>query len=425
MTLEEKARFLQQRLPAQGLLAGKTWLHVAEPLALGAPMWEELERLGKVFHRFYEVCDQLYLRGVEARSQELAWIAQILDADKPQRLLAHARAKPLRGKLPRVIRPDLLLTEEGLRLTELDSVPGGIGVAAWLQQCHAELNLAVFTGYSVLEAWKECFRDRDVILSQESATYRPEMEWLAQHTPGQVVLEAETYLPRGRAVYRFLECFDLENFPNTESWFEAAEKGLDFSPPMRPHLEEKLWLAFFWLRPLEKFWRQELGSGYFSKLRQIIPYTWIVSPEPLPRHAVLPGLEVNDFRELGNFSQKERKLVLKRSGFSADAWGSRSVVVGHDVSAEQWRAALDYALASWPHSPFVLQRYVQPSRRKLVVFSDQLQAQEMEVRMRLCPYYFVLSSGEVRLTAVKITAVPADKKIIHGMKDCAITVATI
>ena len=35
------------------------------------------------------------------------------------------RAAALKNDLPRVIRPDLLVTDHGLALTELDSVPGG------------------------------------------------------------------------------------------------------------------------------------------------------------------------------------------------------------------------------------------------------------------------------------------------------------
>ena len=31
---------------------------------------------------------------------------------------------------PTVLRPDLLLTDEGFVMTELDSVPGGIGLTA-------------------------------------------------------------------------------------------------------------------------------------------------------------------------------------------------------------------------------------------------------------------------------------------------------
>ena len=36
-------------------------------------------------------------------------------------------------------------------------------------------------------------------------------------------------------------------------------------------------------------------------------------------------------------SQKDRRLVLKVSGFSELAWGSRGVTIGHDVSSEEWR----------------------------------------------------------------------------------------
>jgi hypothetical protein len=44
-------------------------------------------------------------------------------------------------------------------------------------------------------------------------------------------------------------------------------------------------------------------------------------------------------------------------------------------------------------------------------------------RVRLCPYYFVLSDKEVRLGGALATIAPADKKIVHGMRD-AIMVPT-
>ena len=45
----------------------------------------------------------------------------------------------------------------------------------------------------------------------------------------------------------------------------------------------------------------------------------------------------------------------------------------------------------------------------------------MEGRMRLCPYYFV-NEAEQRadLQGALATLCPADKKIIHGMKDAAL-----
>ena len=41
----------------------------------------------------------------------------------------------------------------------------------------------------------------------------------------------------------------------------------------------------------------------------------------------------------------------------------------------------------------------------------------MKGRARLCPYYFVQSENEVNLGGILATICPADKKIIHGMKD--------
>jgi len=35
-----------------------------------------------------------------------------------------------------VLRPDLLVTEDGFALTELDSVPGGIGLTAFLNRLY-------------------------------------------------------------------------------------------------------------------------------------------------------------------------------------------------------------------------------------------------------------------------------------------------
>jgi len=50
--------------------------------------------------------------------------------------------------------------------------------------------------------------------------------------------------------------------------------------------------------------------------------------------------------------------------------------------------------------------------------------QPMPGRVRLCPYYFVSGDGDSarpRLGGVLATIVPADKKIVHGMKDGILT----
>lgn len=404
------------------LFAGKDWLDSQGPFLIPSKVYEEIRKLGRVFKKFYEACDQLYLRSVQGRAP--AYIAKWLDLGKPEWIISHARHDSQRGKIPRVIRPDLLLSEDQLTLTELDSVPGGIGLTAALQEKFRVDHPQSDTGQGMLDAWRRIFKDHDVIISREAADYRPEMEWLARHTPPQQVFSAEDYIPGDKPVYRFVECFDLANMPQHEKWLRAAESGLDFTPPFRPHLEEKLWLALLWLQPLEDQWRALLGDAYFRTMRQITPRSWIVCPDELPPHAVLPGLEVNSWQEVKKFSQKRRKLVLKPSGFSPLAWGARGVVVGHDVSLTDWATAIDNALRAFFTTPHILQEFRSASIMQIAYIARDGSSSSMAARIRLCPYYFV-QGDETVLAGILVTACPADKKIIHGMRDSILTIAQL
>ena len=54
-------------------------------------------------------------------------------------LIELQRASAFKNEVPRVIRPDILLNGDGITITELDSVPGGIGLTAWLNETYAEV----------------------------------------------------------------------------------------------------------------------------------------------------------------------------------------------------------------------------------------------------------------------------------------------
>jgi hypothetical protein len=117
------------------------------------------------------------------------------------------------------------------------------------------------------------------------------------------------------------------------------------------------------------------------------------------------------------FSQKQRELVIKISGFDPNAWGARSVTIGHDVSADEWSAATGRALAGFPTKTCILQRF----HRSRVVETEWADLQQdllqpMRGRARLCPYYFV-DGDHARLGGVLATVCPQDKKILHGMSD--------
>jgi len=417
--------FIREAQPAEGLFADKDWLATPEPFVIDRKQQNDLERLGHQLLVFQRACNQLYQQSVKGKQP--SWVACYLDLEKPAELIEFSRRKEIREALPRVIRPDLILTDEGWTIAEIDSVPGGIGLTGWLNQTYAALGEEVIGGAEgMLEGFATVLpKGGDIVISRESATYRPEMEWLVRQLNDRFaerswqVVSAENYSPQnGRGVYRFFELFDLPNIPGIDALMNAAGRGeVTITPPFKPFLEEKMWFAFFWLQPLREFWRRELGDKYFRQLQRIIPYTWILDPTPLPQHAVIPRLEIHDWREAAKFSQKERDLLLKVSGFSPLGWGSRGVSLGADLPHTEWERRIHDALANFEQEPVILQQF-----HKGRLFDHPYWEREtgelktMRGRVRLTPYYFV-EPDHVRLRGALATVCPPDKKLLHGMSD--------
>jgi hypothetical protein len=416
---------IRAALPPEGLFADKEWLLSPQPFIVDAKLAEQLEKLGYRLHLFVRACNELYQRSINGKQP--AWIADYVDRGKPPELVELSRQRRFRDDLPQVIRPDLVLTEDGFTIAELDNVPGGIGLTQWLNQTYAQFGTHDLLGGTrgMLEGFLSILGGGgDVVVSDEAATYKPEMEFLARLAGGALsVHDAAGYQPPAAAqppksVYRFFENFDLANVPSAPAIMDAAARGdVRVTPPFKPYLEEKLWFALFWLRPLRDFWRRELGERHFLELQKHIPYTWIVDPTPLPQHAVIPGFEINSWAELQHFSQKQRDLILKISGFSELGWGSRSVTLGSDAPQQEWQAAVAHALESFAHHPYILQRF---HKGRLVeqpfLNSTSGEIETMRGRVRLCPYYFLID-GKAELRGALATVCPADKKLLHGMKD--------
>ena len=416
---------IRSSFPKEGLFAEKDFLLSPDSFPIEDKFAKELEQLGHRLYIFQRACNELYQRS--AKGKQPAWIAQYLDAGKPPELIEFSRQKQFRDDVPRVIRPDLILTEAGYTLAEIDSVPGGIGLTGWLNKTYANLGSDVIGGPAgMLDGFRTLLPNGgDIVISQEAATYRPEMNWVVaqlnqKHSESNWrVVEAETHEPTpGRNVYRFFELFDLPNLPRITALLDAVRDGsVKITPPIKPFLEEKMWFALFGMQPLREFWRRELGEKYFLKLQEVIPYSWPLDPTPLPQHGVIPRLEIHDWREAGKLSQKERDLLIKVSGFSPLGWGSRGIIVGSDVPQTEWQAAIEQALSEFGAAPRLMQRF---HKARLIDhrYWDNETGEEktMRGRVRLCPYYFV-DDGKVKLSGALATIVPADKKLLHGMRD--------
>ena len=179
-------------------------------------------------------------------------------------------------------------------------------------------------------------------------------------------------------------------------------------------------LALLWTPALKPVWEKALRGSHLTRVREIVPKSWVVDPAPLPPQAALPGLEVNSWEEVARFSQKERRLVLKISGFHESAWGSRGVHIGHDLSQAEWSQKVHAAMGDFGEQPWIMQEFREGRLVEHPVFREDGSTEMMKGRVRLCPYYFTDAQGHTSLAGALATLAPADKKKIHGMRDAVL-----
>ncbi len=183
---------IRSALGAQPLFEAKSWQLSPEAWPLTRDQVTQIEQIGAACLEFHKALETLYLRSVAGknllRNKPLVapWVAEYLDRGKPAGLVQHARDQRLRGVFPPVLRPDLLLTNDGFTLTELDSVPGGIGLTAFLNRLYDGGDGAIVGhGDQMVEDFYQSLAGLQpgtrnpliaLVVSEEAATYRPEMQ---------------------------------------------------------------------------------------------------------------------------------------------------------------------------------------------------------------------------------------------------------
>lgn len=454
--LGEAGLFADASLPSSDVQAGMlqaptSWRISPCPFLISQDQLAFFTALGPQLLAFYRALNRLYHES--AKGTQPAWAAGYLDQGKPEGLVTFSRMKRFRDQLPAVIRPDVIPTQDGMVITELDSVPGGMGVTGCLSRIYSRLDQGhlefpggpdgIVRGFAAMLKYAQgdhagCVA---IVVSEEAKDYRPEMAWLAARIreqglpvycvePRDIRFTEEglrVRTERGEQpvglVYRFYELFDLMNIPKAELIQYAAKKSLvAVTPPYKPALEEKSAFALLHHPVLQPFWEKELGTDCFRHLTTVMPRTWLLDPAPIPPIGTIPGLQmagcaVTNWHELTAATQKERHFVIKPSGFSELAWGSRGVSVGHDLPQTEWAGALQQALGAFPTTPHILQEFHKGRLFEMdYVETGSHAVVRMPGRARLSPYYFV-TEGKAELAGILATLCSADKKIIHGMRD--------
>jgi len=286
------------------------------PLTLLHSDVEWIKALGRHLHAFNCSAESLYLDSAAGR--EPRWISRYLDQGKPDSLVRYSRLLQIQRSRPTVIRPDVIPTPDGMLITELDAVPGGMGVIARSSELYNELGYKlVGDDVTLPRAFAEMVKAVSgdpsprlaIVVSDESSAYRVEMAWLSERL-ADYGIEARTVAPEDlcfsddgvavkspsgdfnvSVVYRFFELFDLPNIPNLEALMRLnARNRVVVVPPFRPVFEEKMWAALLGHPVLAAYWQSALGAEGCAFLRACFPPTWILDPEPVPPYATIPGL---------------------------------------------------------------------------------------------------------------------------------------
>lgn len=461
MGARDRARYIDELTPEGGLYtevqravhpqSNSSWRVSPEPWWLPPPVLAHLEALGQHLYRFYKALNLLYSQSI--RGIQPAWVAGYLDQGKSEEVIKFGQMSRFKSQVPRVIRPDVIPTRQGMIATELDSVPGGIGFTASLSARYAKLGGHMVGGADgMVTGFARMIRGMagtdapvlGIVVSDEASAYRPEMAYLGNRLnaaglethvigPEDVVFVADGLFVNGAhgrrrldVIYRFFELFDLRNLPQIDLILYAVRKGLvKITPPLKAYCEEKMMMALFYHPLLAGFWQQHLGKTSVAFLQQTFPKTWVLDPAPMPPHSVIAGLEIDgqcfsDWRALGHLGQKHRQLVIKPSGYSELAWGSRGVAIGHDMAERDWQGVIRESLDAFEHTPHVLQEFHNGatfSASYCDFATDEIKT--MKGRVRLQPYYFAIDDEAV-LSGLQATICPADKKVLHGMVDAIV-----
>ncbi|MEK7539334.1 MAG: hypothetical protein AAB595_01710 [Patescibacteria group bacterium] len=292
------------------------------------------------------------------------------------------------------IRPDFMLTDQGLKCVEMETSPFGLGLSLWLQNIYEELGFKTVGNHS----WHQKFPDGlKFVTTEHTNQYEGQLTYLVdllKREGKEACVENSTSLTPhdGRTVYRAFYLYEhsLE--------IDALLREEKHCPPSEMFVESKLPLALAW----------DDINGTDPLLREIIPPTWVVKhgfPCPL-----------SSWEDIANMPASKRLYVLKLAGCDkGSSWGE-NVHFLHKISKEKCGKLLEEALKGT--ALYVLQKYTESVKFSQMWFDFESGSEKtMHGRVRLTPYVNP-HNGEIFTAKI---AMREHTELIHGATDAIIT----
>ena len=178
---------LNEELLQQPLFKAKSWQLSSQTFKLEKRQEQHLALIGVAIHSLLSALRQLYLQARSSYSDEYNWVRDYLERGKPEWICQLSQDTRFTPQMLSVMRPDIILTNTGYALTEIDSLPGGIGLTELLYQTYTKdtSNTSPFTLLEEFHAALARLRpDKEnpvviIIYNDEGETYWPEFDWIA------------------------------------------------------------------------------------------------------------------------------------------------------------------------------------------------------------------------------------------------------
>lgn len=321
------------------------------------------------------------------------------------------------------IRPDVLMTADGLKVCEIETQPFGLALIIFLQSSYREWTKVlgqdvryIFTGF--MEWWQQSTGTNQGIFVYSDHTDR---------FKGQLVFLANSLKQYGGDFsVRFIEDLTAEEIENNFFYraFYTYEASLDEAinrfllskpklfPQIDPYFEGKYLLADYFA---DDNLRVKLSSETIELLDKMLLPTWFIK-KSIP--AEFP-LTIKNWLDLVNFPREQLRFVVKMAGNHPDASWAKSVNFLHKkskVQLKQLLQSIEESKQTWLIQPFLSNKKVSIT----YATEDFMDLLIMKGRIRLTPY-FEYQTG--KLLNVKAT-VRRNTLLIHASSDSVNTIVS-
>lgn len=361
------------------------------PFKLTKSQKEEMLYIGKAICNYMDACIELYNSNQDVK--------EVLDRGKPK--------KYINNEVPNYLflRPDLILTQSGFSICEIETSPFGLGLAEVLTRTYGNAGFDPIITQNSLKNYIQSKTEKEgtIAYSDNVKSFKGQLDFLAEEifSGNENIWKSQNVSHNSvnnGEIYRAFYLSDAYKDKNIERFLQQPHNNI---PSSTPQFEEKALMAFIWDKRYMKFFESQLGKTEFELLRKSIPKTWILGEERYVDGGLPEGKE--NSMDICTLGKSKRQFVLKSSGFNVHSSWSEGVVFLHKMGGAVAREKMQLAMNDFNHL-YIMQEF---RHGKIVpmTYIDESGQQEvtMNARIRVTPYFSYQPDNRGELIAAKVT----------------------